>query len=301
MDNYNTDLHFQKLPMLTFDESGTIVYKNDALGKISAVKLKSKINRLLLSEALEQVKSSIESESISLIDNALINDYSSVLTVPVKHGETALIFLPPFYSQVLANAKTELLSSFVEKLLDSSVSGALGQTFVRIRKAICRNFKYLNTAYSQSLDVFELADIASSQLEVCTFPLGIKLNVRNGFQKRHFVSANLYSLANELLCLFDVCLYMSSDKTIELDVAESFESAVLKFSCRTEKTELEDSFCLEKYILSKTSGGEGHSFDISIRDGKAECSLIFPITSKLELSSADELTAAAIFREAIAS
>ncbi len=285
--------------MMLFDKSGEITYKNSAFEQICNIKLKSKADKIFSPDTFKKLMRAIQSTCIDAVECNEFEGYCAVLIVPYSLSDNIVIFLPSYYEGALNGSKYEIIDLVCNRLLDGNVSEEISKNLARVRGAIYRNFECLDDTFTHCIDISKLADFTRAQLKVCTFPLGIKLNMQIHAEERQILQTDVRALATELLCMFDIALYLNKDKSIDFDVSSGFNKAYFKFKCNTDKEALDESMCIEKYILGKVSDSDGHRFDFSIKDGKAECTLTLPLKNKFEFSTQDEHWAEAVFCDAI--
>lgn len=290
---------FQKFPMILFDKSGTVTYKNRAFEQICNIKLKSKADKIFSPDIIKKFSHAVQNACIDTVECNEFEGYCAVLIVPSSLFENAVVFIPSYYEGTLQGDKCEIIELICKQLTAGNASEEISKNLARVRGAVYRDFKRLDDTFTHCIDISKLAEFTAAQLRVCTFPLGIKLHIQIHTEKRLLLQTDVRVLATQLLCMFDIALYLNKDKCIDFNVSYGFNKAYFEFECNTDKEELDESMCLEKYILGNVSKNDGHRFDFSIKDGKAKCTLALPLTNKFEFSIQDEHWAEAVFCDAI--
>ncbi len=299
MNRGKDSIRFQKFPMILFDKNGAITHKNSAFEQICNIKLKSKADKIFSPDIIKKLSQAVQNACIETVECNEFEGYCAVLIVPSSLSENAVIFLPSYYEGALRGDKYEIIDLVCKQLIDGNASDEISKNLARVRGAIYRNFERLDDTFAHCIDIAKLADFTVAQLKVCTFPLGIKLNMQIHTKERLLLQTDVRVLATLLLCMFDIALYLNKDKSMDFDVSVGFNKVYFKFKCNTDKEELDQSMCIEKYILGKVSDSDSHRFDFSLKDGKAECTLTLPLTNKFEFSIQDEHWAEAVFCDSI--
>ncbi len=299
MNLCKNNVRFEKFPMLIYDKNGTVTFKNNSFEQVCSLKLKSKIGKLFSEETAEKLTCLTPVPHIESVRCKELEGYCAVLTIPVSRDDRALVFLPSYYSNVLNGCDFEIIELICKEFANDSADDEVGKALARVRKAIYRNFERSEDTFEHHIEISKLVEHTKSQLNVCAFPLGVRLNTQNSVNGGQFLQADLKVLATEILCMFDIALYLNNDRSISFDVSAEFNKLCLRFCCNTDKTDISESLCIEKYILSKLTDNQGHGFHISVNDMKAECLLTLPLINKFTFSTKDEHWAEAVFCDAI--
>lgn len=292
-------ISFEKFPLAVFDESGTLTHKNAAFEQICSARLKTKTDKIFSPETVNALLIASRDNRIQAIKCIGFDGYCALLSIPVSLVENAVIFLPSYYETSLQKGAGEIVDMISKQLLSESANKDISKNLARVRKTLYRNFERIKDTLEDCIDVSKLIDLTHTQLKLCTFPLGIKFNVNDRTNENCYLKTDLRALATEILCMFDIALYLNNDKNIDFDVSVRFNRVYLKFRCKTGKKALDEGIVPEKYILEKLSEEFNHRFDFSLNDGLSESTLIIPLTNKFEFFGVDENSAVSVFYNAI--
>lgn len=298
MEDFKSNINFQKLPLVVIDKSFTLKYKNVAFEQINSARVGSKAEKVFSKKILSDFELAMQDSVIKTIEYTDTDGYCAILLLPITSNNFALIFLPSFYSDIIKKSNSELIELICANLTNEKTSEKLARCLARIRKAVYRNFELSSKSFSQCISVSKLVDITMPQLKFCSFSLGVRFNLQGEIEAQSYINANMHALATELLCMFDAVLYLNCGTNIDLSLSMKFDRVRFEFVCDSDASGFDECLCIEKYILDKTSSAEGHKFNATFKDGHAICSLTVPMASKLSLQSIDECSAEAIFRNA---